>query len=72
MMTQIISIRSACSFTIMSGSAKITMVLSIAARSAPIVVTLSAIYLYSKRLRAPGCAAWEISPVFSMGFPFQD
>ncbi len=62
MMTQTISTRSACSFTIMSGSARITMVLSIAAISAPIVVTLSAIHLYSMRPRAP---------VFSMSSPFR-
>lgn len=45
MMTQTISIRSACSFTIMSGSASMTMVLSIAAINAPMVVTLRAIHL---------------------------
>ena len=45
MMTQIISIRLACSSTIMLGSARITMVESIAAIKAPIVVTLRAIHL---------------------------
>ena len=45
MMTQVISIKSACSFTIISGSASVTMVLSIAAISEPIVVTLSTIHL---------------------------
>ncbi len=45
MMTHTISTRPACSFTIMSGRARITIVPSMAAISAPMVVTLSAIHL---------------------------